>query len=422
MKIPKSKVVSIFFPLVLIVNTFYTFTNSIFRLPGVPFITDILVAYLFIFSLVNGYGFRKKNKFTLLRRANFSLLLACMLQAFILFLTKDVVDFSHPTTFLAPFRLVWVYAQLPIYGYISFRLVEEGGQQRMLKTIFWISVYLTIESYWPSFMPTHDAFIGGLNVIIALSLYYKLVYKKNTQQNKIIMSLGLAIAIFLPFYSYLRGSSIILVTVFAFAFWSSKKKSTQNTKVLFALIFISLLISVTFWGKINNVYSNNNRFGYDNPFLLFNSVSADAPNVQGRFDFWASILPVLKTSPITGTSFNFTFFQFGHYTSKSHMLHNYFASAFVDGGLILVLPMLILSIFTIRQMIINSYSNRFESFYYAGLAFIIIATLASNVVGHQPKDGRISGIILMSALTMLVNNNYTLDSNTNKILKEKTSK
>lgn len=402
LEFPKNKVATTFMPLILLTDCFYDFIKSRITIPGIQFAPDLFLIALFLFSLKNGYSFRQQKRFTFLRRVNFALLLGCLIQIIILYIKGGFWQSLHPTTLLYPLWIVWVYLQIPIYGYISFRILEEGGYPRFLKAIIFVSVYLIFFLYYPHFLPRHNAFIGGLNIIVGLCILYNLIYHKYNAIKQLVLIACMLLAFFLPFYSFLRGAAITLVVVVPLFLISNRNRYKNITKTFLIIITIIGFVLVTIWKPITQRYSEHSRFGYESPFMLFQSISRNASNVEGRLGYWATTLTIFNSSPIVGTSFGFTFaFGYSRSVADSHMLHNYFVTAFADGGLIIAFPLIMLAIYAFIRGLYGAYKKLPYTTFHSCIALVIMSTYATNVFGHQPQSSRIGGIILMSSLVML---------------------
>ncbi len=411
LQFPKNKVATTFFPLILLADCFYGFINTHLSIPGVRFVPDLFLIALFFFSLKEGYGFRHKKEFTFLRRTNFFLLLVCLFHLILFYIEGTYFHSIHPSTLLNPIWEIWPYLQLPIYGYISFRILEEGGYSRLLKTIILISLYLTFMIYYPSFLPMHDAFIAGLDIIIVLFVLYNILHYRYNSLKLLILTILMLLVFFLPFYSFLRGASITSVIVVILLLISNRDRLKRLVILFVTLAIIITIVSITIWKPVTIMYSKHSRFNYSNPFMLFQSVSGDAPNVKGRIDFWSNAIDVLETSPILGSKLDFSF-QFGVSGDivESSWMHNYFISAFIDCGLILLIPLIMLLIYTLYYCIYGVIRKSVYAELHACIALVIISTYASNCFGHQPQFSRVGGIILMSSLVMLSSVKYRMEN------------
>jgi hypothetical protein len=227
----------------------------------------------------------------------------------------------------------------------------------------------------------HNAFIACLGIILFVNTYYSLLYKHHRFIINILMILFLVFLIVMPILAVLRGASLTLVAIIIVLLLSSRRKFTSRVIVLTFGVVLALFILTS--DSIVTYFNESQHYGYVRPSDMISVLGESDPNKEVRINWWKDVLLSGKGTALFGTAFNYTFDPFNRGESSSDMLHNYYMSMLVDGGLLLLLLYTSLIVLAFRKAINVLGKGSDISVKYVCWNIALISTYSTNAYGHR---------------------------------------
>ena len=317
--------------------------------------------------------------------------------------TSNIPSLVSIRTITAWFNPYFVYLQYPLHIFIGFVIVRTGRFSSAYKA-FRISCYLVLVVWilgsfrrvWApglSFSAQfHDSFVAFCGIVIALYFISKLANYKVTSAKMFFYIFAIICLFLLPFFGYLRASSVFtsIVSIIVFIGYRKKKIFRYSVPGLFFL----LLIYFIFGAKIENAFGTG-TYGYRNPIDVLKAASdPNEPNALWRTNAWSeSALPIFLASPLVGTVFTNTFDPSNFGATGSGMYHSFWISTLVDGGLLLLVPITLLFLYPLILGLKDCLQYGEQTVVYVGWQLMVIGTISTNVTGTGSIQ---SGILAMS--------------------------
>lgn len=315
---------------------------------------DIPIAIIFLW----GWHFRKSirrigRSASKILKISHLLIIICTGYLVYLFLipTAEYLPNFDSEPVLAPLVKLWPYLQLAFWSIIGMHFVSLGYANKLRKVIIlgsslFIIVFLYRVAGFPNISPSrlHSAFMGMITHFLLAVCVYLIVLKKDILK-RISLSLIGIVLLFIPILGALRGASFgaILVASIAYAL-SSRKSIKSKLSVLVPLVFSLILFIALFRGRFSTRFREENPYGYSTySQVITRGFTPETATAQLRLNWWSASFEVLEKSPLVGWNMTYKFRRTpSSPITPARGVHNFFVSAFLDGGLILFAPIVLL--------------------------------------------------------------------------------
>lgn len=308
------------------------------------------------------------------------------------------VSIPHTISYM---RIYIVLMQYPMYILIANKLNTEElksiQQYVLMGTIVTVLLWLpgVIQKRWSPYntiaSQLHNSYFALACLYIGIEAYDKAM---NHSTNYRALLMAICIIMFsLPFFGYLRASSLTALIIAGILILNRR-----NSKNIILIVIISIIYILVYSGPVTELYRQN-RYNYNTPIeLLQDATNINEPNAAWRTETWAQYAyPVIRNSPIYGGIFSVNVDPTGRGVTGSSMLHSFWVSIALDGGLILLSLYATLIILPILKWILNK-QTRIENTKSATFIILIIGTISTNTWGYAPLHTVLISIMLSVAV------------------------
>lgn len=173
-------------------------------------------------------------------------------------------------------------------------------------------------------------FHNALLALIGTVLSMELLRDKKSGFKTIVMVLLL----FIPILGALRQYVYIVIPA-VYMLFRKNRLTVRSMYVFFATIV--LIFALNYDVLVTQVFTSARGGGYTYNEFMNSATSMEEDNIQIRFEFWKDAVQRTNAKNfLIGHAFGYRFKPFGYETGAG-MLHSLFASAYADGGIILLL-------------------------------------------------------------------------------------
>ncbi len=277
------------------------------------------------------------------------------------------------------------YAYFPI-----FIIIFSSGKiilHKLLKLfIIVLAIYYILYnvSYYINFnRAAHNAFSACVGLMLLSIVSYNIVYNKHNYIHQLLLYFIFILLILMPILAVLRGATFTMLVIIAIQIFTSRKHLPKQTLLI---LLGSVVVVLLFSNELMiNIFTKGSEdfYNYDTPLDMVSALNTPDPNRDVRLGWWISVQRTFRSSPLWGTALSYTFSPFGRYTANASMLHNYYLSMIVDGGLLLFLPHLFIIIAATRKGIKKYIKGHREIIMFLCWNIAIISTYFSNAYGHR---------------------------------------
>lgn len=246
----------------------------------------------------------------------------------------------------------------------------------------------------------HNAFVGAISHILLAYYFFLFVNpsRRSSAHNPIYALASIAM-LSLPFLGTLRGASMASVLVIGAIMIVSKR----NTSAIIGYLYIIILIYVIYH-LIFSDFEYDQRYGYTSPIEVITvGFSPEEHTAQQRLSWWTEAIDrTLKESVLVGHQMRYTFMRSADVEyRRSAMLHNYYVSAFADGGLLLLTPIILI---IIRITIIARRSSRKNRHKYVYLIWIysVLWERITNTYAFSVNEAAIEALVIIIATANII--------------------
>lgn len=220
----------------------------------------------------------------------------------------------------------------------------------------------------------HNSMLALIGTLLAIELTRR--FKSNITA---IISMML---IALPILGALRQYVYIIIPILFMGFMSGR----ICKKYIFAIVILLSAYLVTPFGDVvKELYSDSSFKASSINQFLADASNPEESTFQVRMQWWlASSRETIKHRFLFGQVLSYSFAPFGKEVMPSGMLHSHFASAFADGGIILLL---IIVIIYLKYLM---YAIRTKDFYTALILYAYIITMGVNGWALTTQDSYVA--------------------------------
>lgn len=339
--------------------------------------------------------------------------LVLIVTGFMILGLSKLLSFFSAKVIMDWFRPYFVLLQYPIHVLIGFVIVRNGVANSAYRyfrisccivLIYWLIG--AIKGTWAPHMSFasqfHNSFVAFCSVTMSVYLIINTVNNKYKGTLKFLSLTLVFLLTLLPFFGYLRASSIATTVVLIVVFWGLRNSSaTKLGAYLFILAFFSVYV---FGNRIESVFSQGS-YGYRNPMdVIIAASDPSEPNAVWRMNTWTeSAMPTFISSPLFGSSFSYNFDPTMSNARGSGMFHSFWVSVLVDGGIVLFVPFLALFLYPLvvgLRAVLRFHNTQLIA--YVCWQLLVLGTISTNTWGYGPIQSGILGMSYGLASAVLV--------------------
>jgi hypothetical protein len=248
----------------------------------------------------------------------------------------------------APIKKLWPYAQVFIWIINSLYILRIGcdldirGNLAKIVIIFLVLFLLRVMSIGVAPLYFHSAFLGYMTHVTSIYLVLKVLGSKGTLR-KYVYASALALVVLIPFYGALRGATFgaVILPVVGYMLIAVGKNRRIHLGYI-AIIAIGFTVTLQLFGTHSQQFAEENPYEYSHYTEVFTaSLNPKTKTLQSRIDWWQEAVARTASHPINGHMMQYTFTRDPYGTRvTANGLHNFYISAFAEGGILLLLPIM----------------------------------------------------------------------------------